>query len=548
MNPVPLDLRDYLAILWRRKWTIAAVTLTAITAALFLSYEKTPTYSSSAEVVVRTPRFDPKQPSAATGFLNMDTEGRVANSLPVAELAGKRLAALNIEPAGVSASVITDAEAIQFTSSSTDPKSAQASAQAYAEAYLEYRRKTVLGDLESSRRLLDEQINDIADGLRKIAGQITSTKDDNRRALLTTQYTALLSQQTDLILNRNDLRSVDNVDVGDLLRAAALPSSPSGPDHHRDGLLGFIVGLGLGVGIAFLLERLDQAVRGRDELELHSGAPVLAFIPHFTQNGTVIVLSEPGSIAAEAFKGLRVRLLHAAATQGLKSIVVTSSLAGEGKTSTAANLGVVLAQSGKQVVLISADLRRPRLQEYFPPTNGNGLRGVLFGSKDLLESLSATGIDNLWVLHAGPPVDSSDHLDVFGSEAMKQLLAKLSKFADIVIMDTAPILAVSDASAMATLADGVLFVTDPRRAHAPELEQARRELDLVGAPVIGVVVNNYDPRRFQSYSSHYRYASSEPGTIQVVPVSSTVSTAMVKRDARTPKSELAEEPEPEGTS
>jgi polysaccharide biosynthesis transport protein len=542
MNRAALDLRGYLAVVWQRKWTIAVVAVTSTAAALFFSYRQTPKYTSSAEVVVRPARFDPKLPSAAFGFLNMETEGRIANSLPVATLARQHLADKRIEPAPVSASHTTQAETITFTSTSPSPASAQASAQAYAEAYLEYRRNDVLGDLEAARQPLDQQISDIREQLTETKAAALRAEDPARREVLNAQYTSLLSQQSMLIQKRNELASGANLNVGDLLQTAAFPSSPSSPDHKRAGILGIVVGLVLGVSLSFLRERLDQGVNGRDELELHSGAPVLALIPRVSsRNGMLIMLDRPVSAGAEAFKSLRVRLLHAAAQRGFKNIVVTSSVAGEGKTSTTANLGVALAQSGKEVVLISADLRRPRMHEYFPPTNGVGLTAVLLGRERAPEALSRTGIQNLWVLHAGEPWDSSGQSDMFASDSMKEVLEELSSLADFVLIDSPPLLGVSDATALASLADGVLFVTDPRRVEMPVLEQARMELELVGAPVIGVVVNNYDPRLFRPYSSRYRYTSYGPDPGSTAPA--TVSCALVKRDGSLALGELPSEPQ-----
>jgi capsular exopolysaccharide synthesis family protein len=549
MTQGPLDLRDYMAVLVRRRWTIAPVVLVSMAVAIFISYRQAPLYASTAEVAVRPARFDPKQPSAAFGFLNMGTESRIANSLPVAGLARKILMDRNIVPGTVSASSTVvnqqDAGTLQFVATAPNPAAAQATAQAYAEAYLQFRRNDVLNDLEGARRPLNQQLSAIGDQIKKKAAEAAAAKDDAHRQVLNTQLTGLLAQQSSLINRLNDLPSESDLNVGDLLQAAAFPSSPSNADHLRAGVLGIVVGLGLGVGIAFLRERLDQGVRGRDELEFHSGAPVLAFIPRLSsRKASLILLDQPDSPGAEAMKGLRVRLLHAAAQHGFKTILITSSFAGDGKTSMTTNLGVALARSGKEVVLVSADLHRPRMHEYFPPVNGNGLTGVLMGQQNVLEALSRSGVDNLWVLHSGAALESSSQPDVFGSDSMKQVLKELSGFADFVLIDSPPLLAGSDATALATMADGVLFVVDVRNVQAPVLEQVRLELKLVSAPMIGVIVNNYDPRRFQSYSYRYRYASyaPEPEVIRLGPVPNAVSTVLMKREELAQPTGLPNEP------
>jgi capsular exopolysaccharide synthesis family protein len=530
--PRPLDLHEYLMILWRRKWAIAVVALTSTAMALLFSYRQDPTYTSTAQVLVKPARFDPTMPSLAFGFINMTTEVQVANSLSVGSIARKHLADLKVvDPATATASLVPDAGVIQFAAASPTPAAAQASAQSYAEAYLEFRRNDVIEDLDAARRPLDEQLRSIGIRLRRTAAAANAASDPRRQQILQNELNSLHAQQADLISKRNDLPTNEAVSVGDVIQPANLPTSPSGPNHPKAGILGLIVGLGLGVGIGLFRERLDARVHGRDDMELHSRAPVLAFIPHIrSRSPAPIMLDQPTSSGAEAYKALRVRFLHAAAQQGFKTIVITSSVAGEGKTWTAANLGVALAQSGKWVALVSADLRQPRLHLYFPPENGTGLTDVLLRHGKLPEALSRTVVKNLRVLHAGAPLHSSTQLDLLGSDPMRQLLAELSSSADFVIIDTPPLLAVSDATVMATLADGVLFVADPSRVDTPTLQQSRLELELVGAPIIGVVVNNYNPRRFQAQRSRYRYAGygPEPGTVPTVQVK--LPAVIVSRD------------------
>jgi succinoglycan biosynthesis transport protein ExoP len=500
----PLDLRDYLAVLWLRKWSIFIMTVTTVAVALFFSSRQTPVYLSTAEVVVRAARFDPSQPSAAYGFVNMGTEERIANSNPVSDLARQQLAGQGIEPASTSAVIQEGTETIEFTSDSPDPAAAQASAQAYAEAYLAYRRVGVLSDLEASRRPLENRLSEVKQQLRTTAAALGAAVTPTEAELLNTRYAALLTQQGNVVEALSQLPSPDSIRIGDVLQPGSFPVQ-SGVDNLKAAILGIVVGLAFGVSAAFFKERLDEGFRGRDDLELQSGAPVLAFVPRLpSQKRNPVMLSDPSSPGAEAYKSLRLRLLHASEEQGFRSIVVTSSAAGEGKSSITANLGVALAQSGKQVVMVSADLRRPSLHQYFPAGDGSGLREVLVGKKSPRDAPSRTKIENLWVLHAGRTV-APDELDLLGSSGMSDLLTRLTAFADFVLIDTPPLLAASDAAALAKMADGVLFVIDPRRVQKQHVEQARLELQLVGAHVIGVVVNNYNPRRFRPYSSRYRY-------------------------------------------
>jgi non-specific protein-tyrosine kinase len=513
MNQGPLDLREYLSILWARKWILIVVVATTASVALLYSYRQTPLYSSSSEVIVRPARFDPKQPSAAAGFVNMHTELQVANSLTVEELARRQLVNLGVKPASVSATLVEDAETIVFTATSSDPEAAQATANANADAYLGIRRNQVVRELEEARRPYETRILEIATELQQIAQTLEGLEDPAQETLLTSQYSELLSERASLTLQLGNLGEPENVQVGEVLRAAALPSSPSSPNHFRDGALGLLVGLALGIGVAFLGDRLDDRLRGRDELEVQSGAPVLAFIPKARSKDTApIMLLQPESEATEAYRALRVRLLHLAGQQKFKTLVITSALAGEGKTSTTANLGVALAMAGKRVVMVSADLRRPRLQTYFPSADGEmGLSELLTGKGfPLEEALSTTGRHNLWLLQAGPRIDPLLPLELLSSESMIDLMAELRSFADFVLIDTPPVMGSSDVAALAPMIDGVLLVADTRRVQRPIVEQTRRDLQLMNVPLIGVIVNNHDPRRFRAYGSSYGYYADGP--------------------------------------
>ena len=522
MDSGPLDLHDYLTILWRRKWTILTVAITTTVVALAYSLRQTPIYSTSAEVVVRAPRFDLTQPPPLFGVDDMATEVEVANSMPVTQLATSNLAAQHAVPGSMIASAVVAAEAIVFTSVSPDPATAQATANAQAAAYLDLRKEAAVSELEQDKQPTETQISDLEKQLEETDAQLRAAPDPATRAALDSKYASLLSAKTQAVQRLQDWATPASLDVGQFLRSADLPVVPAGSSRLRDALFGFLVGLALGIGLAFFRDRLDERVRGREELELHSGAPVLAFIPRFSSRKPgPITVSLPTSEAAEAFKSLEVRLLHVANQRSAKTFVITSSLPGEGKTSTTANLGVAFADAGKRVVMVSADLRRPQLQSYFPGQNGTGLTEVLLGSRRFLDAVSPTGIRNLWVLNTGPRNDPEGTLALLGSGAMRALLTELRAFADFVLIDTPPLLTSSDLVAIGPLTDGALFVADPRLAQRPSIEQARHELQLIGVPVLGVVVNRYDPRRFSPYGSGYEYVRDghEPGYDAAPPMS-----------------------------
>jgi capsular exopolysaccharide synthesis family protein len=509
MEQAPLELRDFLSILWRRKWTIAAVSIAAVGAALFYSYRKTPVYTSSAEVIVRPARFDLTQPRAATGVINMVTEERVANSVPVARRAEQELKAAGVEFAEVTATLVENSETLEFTAVSLDAAGAQAAAQAWAEAYLELRRELVLRDLAAARRPFEQEVARIAEQLAANAVALAETQNQAERALLEAENATLLQGRSSALQQLNLLPSAGGIQVGEVLQPATLPSDPSSPNHAADGGLAAAVGLSLGVGMAYVWDRLDSRIRGREELEAHSGAPVLALIPSGKplKGNLPVTATAPGSALAEAYLGLSLRVSQVGAEQGRTTLIVTSSLAGEGKTSVVANLGVALARFGRRVVLVSADLRRPALERFFPNWQGAGLTEVLNGRQRVTEALMKTPIEKLFVLHAGPALSSSSSLELLSSDYMRYTLEELRRLADYILIDTPPLLGAPDGTAVARFADGVLYVADARMASKATVEQARRELELNGTATIGVVVNRYDPRTFRPYDRRYSYTA-----------------------------------------
>jgi succinoglycan biosynthesis transport protein ExoP len=514
MNPAPLDLRDHLSIVRARKWIILAIVATTTAVALFYAYRQTPVYTSSAEVVVRAATFDPNPTSF--GQLDMSTEVQLASSRTVARLAEARVSGSGLQPGSLSVEQVGTTETLSFTSVSPDPAAAQATANAYAIEYLQVRRTQALTQLQLARQPYLDQIDQIRRQRRNILELLPTVQDATETALLTARYTSLLAQRAALLAKLNDLVTPENVQIGSVVRSAQLPGSPSGLSPPVVGLMGFAVGLALGIAIAFFADRLDDRVRGPEELELASGAPVLGYIPRrIPETGPPITLSEPSSEAAEAYKALRVMLLHVAAQRDLKSVIITSSLANEGKTATTANLAVAIALAGKKVVVVSADLRRPALRSYFPTRQGRGLIEVLMGKRKPIDALSRIpGVRDLWVLHAGSAVPSPGPLELLSSESMTNVISQLRDLADFILIDTPPLLVSRDVSAMAGLSDGILFVVDPQLAQRATIQQALHDVQLAGTSIIGVVVNKYDPQRFRAYGAGYRYQYSYDGRKQ----------------------------------
>jgi capsular exopolysaccharide synthesis family protein len=514
----PLDLRAYLAVLRRRKASIVAVAALTLVFAIGFSLRQTPMYASTAKVWVK-PIVSTQTllQGAAPTLLSLDTEKELVESEAVADLAAHRA---GTRTTGfemlrhLSVAVPTNSQVLEISYTSPDPLLAQKGAQAFATAYLKFKTDEALSTAKTVQESLQSQIGRLQNDLSQARYDLDHSPDgstehfeaENRLSSVNTQIGLLENQ----MLSLNSL----SIDPGAIVAAADLPDSPSSPNHPLNAGLGLFLGLALGIGLAFVRERLDDRIRSRQDLEEHIGAPVLVAIPRFelpaphrSNRRGLITIRDASHPAAEAYRTLRTSLqFHAAQTKG-RTFMVVSATPSEGKTTTAANLAVVLAQAGKETVLLSADMRNPVLNELFQsdwrPEQCAGLSNILTGEVAPQDTLQRTDVDNLWIIGSGPvPMTPAE---LASSDRMADLIEALRASVDFTIIDSAPALAVTDALAMAPYVDGVLYVADASKTERGAVMQARTMLEHVGAPVFGAVLNRFDPGKAGRYEYTYRY-------------------------------------------
>ncbi len=306
-----------------------------------------------------------------------------------------------------------------------------------------------------------------------------------------------------------------------IIDRAAEPLEPIAPQKMRNLLLGTLLGLGLGLGISFFLEHIDKSLRSIEDIE-RLGLPFIGAIPHIGEgqkngffpihlNGRnqiadqqarkIISHASPKSPIAEAYRMIRTNVQLSQADGKIKCLLITSPGPGEGKSTTSVNLGTTLAQMGFKTILIDTDLRRPTLHRFFDLEKKKGLTNILFEGAEQENIHPIADIDNLYIMPSGllPPNPS----ELLGSQRMKTLLEHLKQNFDFVILDSPPIIAVTDAQILAPEADGVLLVV---RAGASQLDAAKRAKTLIAAAkakLVGVVLN--DVRAEHTYGSYYYY-------------------------------------------
>ncbi|MBO9556766.1 polysaccharide biosynthesis tyrosine autokinase [Cellulomonas sp.] len=286
-----------------------------------------------------------------------------------------------------------------------------------------------------------------------------------------------------------------------VVRNAAAPTVPSVPNTKLNLALGLLLGVAIGVGIAIVREMLDTVVRSAAAVRQLTDVSVVGVIgldDHASER-PLIVQDAPHSARAESFRRLRTNIQFLNLASRPSSIVVTSSLPGEGKSTTTINLAIALADAGSKVALVDADLRRPSIAKYLGIEGGVGLTTVLIGQATVEDVVQPWGNGLLRVVPSGqvPPNPS----ELLGSDAMTAVLDELVRDHDVVLIDTPPLLPVTDAAVLAKYVGGVLLVVGAGKTHRQQLAEAIHSLDRVEANTLGVVVN----REPQSRSSAYVY-------------------------------------------
>ncbi len=295
----------------------------------------------------------------------------------------------------------------------------------------------------------------------------------------------------------------------DMAATARVPTTPFEPNPTTAGLLGLFVGLLLGVALVALLEFLDNTIKPQQEVEQFVGAPLLASVPQLPNlrpgGHQVYTVVQPRSSAAEAMRLMRTNLEFAAASSDIRRLVVSSPNPGEGKSTSAANLGVVMAQGGMKVVIIDADLRRPTQHRIFGVPGDEGLTTLLtHPDRSWVDVGKRVAVANLTLIPAGPlPPNPSD---LVSSQRFIRLLDKIDKDVDLIIIDSPPVLAASDSLAIAAHTDGVVLVCFSNRTRIDAVQHSVQSIRQGGIRLIGVVLNRTKKQQGASYYGNYYYS------------------------------------------
>lgn len=309
-----------------------------------------------------------------------------------------------------------------------------------------------------------------------------------------------------------------------------LATAPSKPNYRLNLIVGAVFGMMAGVVVAFLSNYFDTSIKTLEDAERALGLPVLGVIP---QDAGLLILQDGDSPDAEAYRILRTNIELKRELYRATTIAIVSANAGEGKTTTLSNLAFVFAQAGYSTLMIDADLRRPRLARYAELKSDIGLSTYLSNRAELKDVVFQTGRDNLYMLPSGPvPVDPSG---LIGSHRMQILLSEVSSRFDVVLVDSPPVLGVSDASLLVSRADASILVLQPRKMPIKALVRAKSLIQSAGGKLMGLVMNNVDisgDTQYQYYTTYYSYYSKGGDRKEPKPSDSTMQKVVVETKSR----------------
>lgn len=503
------DLRQYIAVIKTRKWTIVVVTAMAILLSLAMSSRQTPLYIASARLLLT--------PNPAAGYYpTAENETATIASVAVAELVVSELH-LDTTPSALLGGLGTVQESdtsqlINITYTSPDPELARDVANGFASNYIEYRRRQTLESLQSERRTIEARLAIDRQNLAQVVEKIERARargDLSRATALETERGFIITriqlaqQQLDEIIT-----TPANVGIGEITRPAVAPQTPSSPNHTSNGILGLLAGLAVGAAIAFLQERLDDRFRGRPDVERALETPVLATVPKFPhkRGRELSITIDPAGIVSEAYRNLRTGVQFIASQREIQSFLVTSPSAHEGKTSTVANLGIAISQIGHRIALVSGDLRRPQLEKYFHAESEVGLTNWLLGEEDVLEQiiLEHPDIPNLSLITSGRI--PSNPAELLTSPRLPELRSRLEDSYDIILFDSPPVLPVADAVIIASTVGAAILIIDAASTRRSAAIHAKEQIERVGGLLVGTVLNAFDPSSTPYYYEPYYYS------------------------------------------
>lgn len=513
-----MDLRLQLSIL--RNWlgVLVASVVLALVAAYLVSGILPRVYEGKAILIVgqSLTAVNPDYNQILTSQRLSETYAEVATTRPVLDRVIQRLG-LSLTALELAAQVKVEAmpnqELLTIRAQDGDPKRAADIANTLADELiaaspaLQGRQTALYAFVDQDLRASQRQIEDVqaeVDGL--VAQGTRTTAEDNRLETLQSRLITLRSTYATLLA----FASSSSPGLLSVVEPALADPAPISPRPLFNTAIAGVLGLLVAIAVAFTVEHLDDTLKKVEDVEAVTGFPTLGMIGQIRGGATrrhmyrLVTILYPRSPIAEAFRTLRTNIEFTSLDAPIRTLLVTSCVPGEGKTTVACNVAVVFAQSGRRTILVDADLRRPGVHDLFDLPNSFGVTNLLRSDEVTVEAaMHETEVPNLRVLTTGPlPPNPAELLS---SQRMKELIERLTAAADIVVFDSPPVQAVTDAAVLAARLDGTILVIRASRTRRANIQQGRDALARVNAKVLGVVLNQIAERAgVLHYQSYYR--------------------------------------------
>lgn len=526
-----LELRDYLRVLLRHKWIIIVTMVVCVGASLALTLTRPAVYSATAEVLLEQRLVD--QLFVPAGARGDTLEADRSRSNEIAVMDGPEVEAavaeqLGFDPTDISFEARVGTDIVGITALGQRPRRVADTANTYATTYITVRTQQIVSDLEEAVAAVQARVADVDTKIFLTSADLINTPPapdvfvqgrnitpTDKRVLRIAEYER---ERDSYNAQLDDLRAaiaVASQPGARVLSPADVPTEPINKDPIRNLLAGIVIGLILAVAFAFLREYLDDSVKTREDLEAATGLNVLGIVPALAdwkkRDATpLIAMTQPRSPAAEAYRSVRTAVEFLALDQPIGSIQVTSAQSSEGKTSTLANLAVTFARAGQRVIVLCCDLRRPRVHEFFGVSNRVGFTSVLLGDTPLVQAIQPAHPElPIGVLASGPlPPNPAELL---ASQRAIEVIEDLDQRCDILLIDSPPILPVTDGLVISGLVDAVLVVGSAGSSAKRNLRRTTELLRQVDAPLIGAILNGVKSQMEYGNDDRY-YIDDQPTT------------------------------------
>lgn len=521
-----MELRHYLSIAWKWAWLAVLSVAIAATSTYFASKAATPMYRTTTTLMIGSvmESTDPNSAELWTGqqlaYTYLELAKQEAVLRPVLEKLGLRADWQSLAYQ-ISGDMIQNTLLMRLTVVDSDPYRAKVLADTIAAELVAISPSALDSSDVEEAAFVQSQIDDLSSKIETAQADIvllTAELDAANSARQIQELSSEINILESKVTNWQDTYSQllyalqgGGINSLSIAQEAAIPSVPYSPNIRMNVLVAAAIGLVLAFAGAFLIEYLDDTIKGPEDVKRITNLPLLGGIARIEGQDypdKLIAVRHPLSPIVEAYRVLRTNLQFSSVDKPARTLAMTSPSPSEGKSVTLANLAVVMAQSGNRVILVDTDLRRPVQHKVFGLPNRHGFSdAILRTDPGVEEFLQDTSVENLRVLSSGtlPP----NPAELLASERMKGMVEELKGLADIVLFDSPPTLVVADAAILGTCVDGVLLVSDAGRTRNTELRRAADELLRVRANVLGVILNRLNTGRNGYY--YYYYYNSEDG-------------------------------------